>query len=251
EGKIKKDQTVSNAVVSVVETAGAGAGDPAVRVTIPPGVVNTASATLSVIANPSITTAAPAGQTMVGSAIKIGLSNGQTALTGTAAIVMTYPDTVRFPSLLQIYYLDEATGAWSRDFTTTVDAASRTVTGNTPHFSTFVLMLGTAFSPNLDSVQVYPVPFKPNGTNPDEGKPFTHGDANSGIIFANLASASEIKIYTLTGRLVSRLDSPTIAGTVRWDARNQDGRDVASGAYFAVITAPGQKSVVKKLVVIR
>ncbi|MDP3544220.1 MAG: kelch repeat-containing protein [Elusimicrobiota bacterium] len=251
EGKIKKEQTVSNAVVSVVETAGAGAGDPAVRVTIPPGAVNTTTATLSVIANPTITTAAPAGQTMVGSAIKIGLSNGQTALAGTAAIVMTYPDTVRFPSLLQIYYLDEATGAWSRDFTTTVDAASRTVTGNTPHFSTFVLMVGTAFSPNLDSVQVYPVPYKPNGTNPDEGRPFTRGDANSGIIFANLASASEIKIYTLTGRLVSSLDSPSIAGTVRWDARNQDGRDVASGAYFAVITAPGQKSVVKKLVIIR
>lgn len=251
EGKIKKNQTVSNTVISVVETAGAGAGDPAVRVTLPPGVVNTTSATLSVIANPVITTAAPAGQTMVGSAIKIGLSNGQTALAGTAAIVMTYPDTVRFPSLLQIYYLDEATGAWSRDFTTTVDAASRTVTGNTPHFSTFVLMLGTAFSANLDSVQVYPVPYKPNGANADEGRPFTHGDANSGIIFANLASASEIEIYTLSGRLVSKLDSPTIAGTVRWDARNQDGRDVASGAYFAVITAPGQRSVVKKLVIIR
>lgn len=251
EGKVKKDQTVSNAVLSVVETAGAGAGDPAVRVTLPPGVVNTTTATLSVISNPTITTAAPAGQTMVGSAIKIGLSNGQTALAGTAAIVMTYPDTVRFPSLLQIYYLDEATGAWSRDFTTTVDAASRTVTGNTPHFSTFVLMLGTAFSANLDSVQVYPVPYKPNGTNPDEGRPFSHGDANSGIIFANLASASEIAIYTLSGRMVSKLDSPTIAGTVRWDARNQDGRDVASGAYFAVITAPGQKSVVKKLVIIR
>lgn len=251
EGKIKKDQTVSNSVISVVETAGAGAGDPAVRVTLPPGVVNTTSATLSVISNPTITTAAPAGQSMVGSAIKIGLSNGQTALAGTAAIVMTYPDTVRFPSLLQIYYLDEATGAWSRDFTTTVDAASRTVTGNTPHFSTFVLMLGTAFSANLDSVQVYPVPYKPNGRDPDEGRPFTHGDANSGIIFANLASASEIEIYTLSGRLVSRLDSPSIAGTVRWDARNQDGRDVASGAYFAVITAPGQRSVVKKLVVIR
>ena len=164
---------------------------------------------------------------------------------------MTYPDTVRFPSLLQIYYLDEATGRWSRDFATTVDTASRTVTGNTPHFSTFVLMLGTAFSANLDSVQAYPVPYKPNGNNPDEGRPFSLGDANSGIHFANLAAGSEIRIYTMSGRLVSSLDSPTIAGTVRWDARNQDGREVASGAYFAVISAPGQKSVIKKLVIIR
>jgi len=250
-GQIKKDQTISNLATSVVETAGAGASDPAVRVTLPPGVVNATTATVSVIANPSITTAPPSGQTMVGSAIKIDLSNGQTALNGVAAITLTYPDTIRFPSLLQIYYLDEATGRWSRDFTTTVNASSRTVTGSTPHFSTFVLMLGTAFAPNLDSVQAYPVPYKPNGANPDEGRPFSHGDPNSGILFANLAPASEIRIYTMSGRLVSSLDNPTIAGTVRWDARNQDGREVASGAYFAVISAPGQKSVIKKLVIIR
>jgi len=250
-GKIKKEQTISNIATSVVETAGAGAADAAVRVTLPPGVVNTATATVSVIANPSITTAAPAGQSMVGSAIKIDLSNGQTALNGVATITLTYPDTIRFPSLLQIYYLDEATGRWSRDFATSVNASSRTVTGQTPHFSTFVLMLGTAFAANLDSVQAYPVPYKPNGNNPDEGRPFSHGDANSGIIFANLAAASEIRIYTMSGRLVSSLDNPTIAGTVRWDARNQDGREVASGAYFAVISAPGQKSVIKKLVIIR
>lgn len=250
-GDVKKDQVVSNAVTSVVETAGSGAGDPAVRVTLPPGIVTSATATVSVIANPTITTAAPSGQTMIGSAIKIDLSNGQTALNGVAAITLTYPDTVRFPSLLQIYYLGEATGRWSRDFATTVDTASRTVSGNTPHFSTFVLMLGTAFAANLDSVQAYPVPYKPNGANPDEGRPFSHGDPNSGILFANLAAGSEIRIYTMSGRLVSSLDSPTIAGTARWDARNQDGREVASGAYFAVISAPGQKSVIKKLVIIR
>ncbi len=250
-GKVRKDQDISNLVTSVVETAGAGALDPAVRVTIPAGAVNIATATVSVTANPTIATAAPAGQAMVGSAIKIDLSNGQTALNATAAITLTYPDTVLFPSLLQIYYLNEATGQWSRDFVSTVNTASRTVTGNTPHFSTFVLLLGTAFGASLDSVLVYPVPFKPNGPNADEGRPFTLGNPNSGIIFSSLVLGSEIKIYTLTGRLVASIDNPTIAGTVRWDARNQDGRDVASGAYFAVITAAGQKTVVKKLVIIR
>jgi len=251
EGKIQKEQTVSNSVTSTIETAGAGAADPAVRVSLPPGAVTAATATLSVIANPTITTAAPRGQSFVGSAIKIDLSNGQTALNGTAAITLTYPENVRFPSLLQIFYLNEATGQWSRDFATTVDTASRTVTGLTPHFSTFALMLGTAFASDLNSVQVYPVPFKSNGPNPDEGRPFTTGDANSGIIFANLAAGADIEIYTLSGRLVSSIGNPSIAGTVRWDVRNQDGRDVASGAYFAVIKAPGHKAVVKKLVVIR
>jgi hypothetical protein len=250
-GQIQKNQTISNGVSSVIDTAGAGASDPSVRVTIPAGAVTSGTATVSVIANPTITTAAPAGQTFAGSAIKIDLSNGQSALNGTAQISLTYPDTVRFPSLLQIYYLNEATGQWSRDFASTVDTASRTVTGLTPHFSTFALMIGTSFSPDLDSVQVYPVPFKPNGQNPDEGRPFTAGDPASGILFANLAMGSQIKIYTLTGRLVSSLDNAPITGTIRWDARNQDGRDVASGAYFAVISSTGHKSVVKKLVIIR
>lgn len=251
DGRIKKDQTVSNLVTSVVDTAGSGAADPAVRVTIPVGAVNSTTATVSVIANPAITTAAPAGQSLVGSAIKIDLSNGQSALNGTAEITLTYPDTVLFPSLLQIYYLNEATGQWSRDFNSVVDTASRTVSGRTPHFSTFAIMLGTAFASDLSNVRAYPVPFKPNGSNPDEGRPFSAGDANSGIIFSNLASGSEIRIYTVTGRLVASLDSPSATGAVRWDARNQDGRDVASGAYFAVISAAGQKNVVKKLVIIR
>ncbi|UPT75947.1 MAG: hypothetical protein M0D55_09910 [Elusimicrobiota bacterium] len=250
-GSISKNQTIANGVSSVVDAAGAGASDPSVRVVIPAGAVTAATATVTVIANPVITTAAPSGFNLVGSAIKIDLSNGQTALNGAATISLTYPETIVFPSLLQIYYLNEATGQWSRDFTSTVNTTSRTVTGATPHFSTFALLIGTAFAPNLDSVQVYPVPFKPNGGNADEGRPFSAGDANSGIIFANLAMGSEIKIYTITGRLVASLDNAPITGTIRWDARNQDGRDAASGAYFAVIKAAGQKTVVKKLVIIR
>lgn len=50
---------------------------------------------------------------------------------------------------------------------------------------------------------------------------------------------------------MARLGEPDAAGVVRWDARNEDGRDVATGAYLAVISAPGQRSVVKKLVIIR
>ncbi|MEQ1920667.1 MAG: hypothetical protein ABL955_15870, partial [Elusimicrobiota bacterium] len=251
DGKIKKDQRISNTVTNVVDSCGQGSSDPAVRVTIPAGVVTSATATVSVISNPVITTAAPTGQSLIGSAIKIDLSNGQSVLNGTAEIALTYPDTILFPALLQIYYLNEGTGQWSRDFASTVNVASRTVTGRTSHFSTFAIMLGTAFSTDLETVQVYPVPYKPNGTNADEGVPFSNTNANSGIIFARLTAGSTIKIYTLTGRLVSSLDAPSIAGTVRWDARNQDGRDVASGAYFAVISAAGQKNVIRKLVIIR
>ena len=251
DGTVKKEQSITNTVTSVVDATGSGDKAPAVRVTIPVGAVTSASTTVTVTVNPVITTAAPTGQSLIGSAIKIDLSNNQSVLNGTAEIALTYPDTIQFPALLQIYYLNEVTGQWSRDFASTVNVASRTVTGRTSHFSTFAIMLGTAFSTDLETVQVYPVPYKPNGANADEGVPFSNTNANSGIIFAKLTAGSTIKIYTLTGRLVSSLDAPSIAGTVRWDARNQDGRDVASGAYFAVISAAGHKNVIRKLVIIR
>ncbi len=251
-GRVKKDQVISSGVTATVESAGGGAGEAAaVKVQIPAGAVNTATATVSVTANPLIPTAAPAGMTIVGSAIKIDLSNGQTALNTPAQITLTYPVNHLFPSVLQIWYYDDVALTWSRDFTSTVNTSCRTVSGLTPHFSTFALLQGVNFANNLDSVRVYPVPFKPNGNNPDEGKPYTSGDAASGIIFDNLTQGTEIRIYTMSGRLVTGMDNPTPVGAVRWDARNQDGRDVASGAYFAVIKAPGHKPVVRKIVIIR
>ena len=40
-------------------------------------------------------------------------------------------------------------------------------------------------------------------------------------------------------------------GALQWDARNSAGRDVTTGGYFAVVSSPGQKSVVKKFAIIR
>lgn len=250
-GRVRKNQTINNGVTSTVDTAGGDASAPVVRVLIPAGAVTASTATVTVVANPAISTAAPRGQSLVGSAIKIDLSNGQTALNANADLTLTYPDSIVFPSLLQIYYLNEATGQWTRDFTSTVDTTSRTVTGQTPHFSTFALMLGNALAGDLSDVRVYPVPYKPNGGNPDEGRPFSSTDQNSGIIFANLAPATTIKIFTMTGRQVSMIENVSVAGTIRWDAKNQDGREVVSGVYFAVIAAPGNKPVVRKMVIVR
>jgi hypothetical protein len=53
------------------------------------------------------------------------------------------------------------------------------------------------------------------------------------------AGAIEIRIYTLTGSLVRVLDEEeaTMAGTVgvAWDGTNEAGREVAPGAYVAVL----------------
>jgi hypothetical protein len=60
-----------------------------------------------------------------------------------------------------------------------------------------------------------------------------------------------VRIYTTGGALVAELvDSGS--GLVPWDGRNQAGKDVASGIYFAVAEPPGGgKRVTTRLVIVR
>jgi len=60
-----------------------------------------------------------------------------------------------------------------------------------------------------------------------------------------------IKIFTLSGQLVTDYDTLNSNGKIQWDVRNNKGKDAASGAYIAVISSPGNKTVVKKLLVVR
>ena len=71
------------------------------------------------------------------------------------------------------------------------------------------------------------------------------------ISFDNLPQSVKIKIYTLTGQLVTDFGSDNSNGKLRWNARNDSGQDVATGGYLAVISGPGIPKVVKKILVIR
>ncbi|MBI3553851.1 MAG: hypothetical protein HY077_15255 [Elusimicrobia bacterium] len=250
---IQKAQLLNNATLNSISAGGEGASDPMASIVLPAGALSASTVTLTVVSNPAITTGPPSGMAFVGSAMQVDLNNGQHALSGGAlsAITLSYPDTAKFPSTFQLYSLDPATGVWSRDFASTVNLASHTVTGLTPHFSIFAIIAGNPAAPDLGSVRVYPNPYKPNGANADEGKPFGAGDPTSGIVFDRLPGIVTITIYTASGRMVAKFDSSNGAGAVHWDGKNQDGRDAASGGYFAVISAPGLKSVVRKLAIIR
>lgn len=252
-GKVTKQQTVNDAIINTIVAAGASADDPAISIRMPAGALGGSTVAVTVMSNPQISTGPPAGTRFAGSAVQIDLSNGGHFLSGglTASVTLSYPPTVADPSRLRIESLDEATGGWSPLSALSIDIEKRTITAATPHFSIFaVIMTGAASASDLDGVRVYPVPYKPNGSNPDEGRPYFSGDANSGIVFDNLPAGASIKIYTFSGRLVARSDG-SAGGRIQWDARNTDGRSVASGAYFAVVSAPGSKSVVKNLVIIR
>jgi hypothetical protein len=55
----------------------------------------------------------------------------------------------------------------------------------------------------------------------------------------------------VSGALVWRAPTKIPGGLLRWDARNGDGRKVASGIYFLVVTDESGNSAVGKLAVIR
>ena len=54
-----------------------------------------------------------------------------------------------------------------------------------------------------------------------------------------------------TSRHGGQFSTENGSGTYQWDARNDAGRNVASGGYFAVVSSPGLGRVVKRLAILR
>ena len=82
---------------------------------------------------------------------------------------------------------------------------------------------------NLLRVGVVPNPFR-------EREAWDHGENE--LHFINLPARATIKIYTVAGDLVAQLEhADTVRDFARWDLKNQNGRDVASGIYMYRIEA--------------
>ncbi len=97
--------------------------------------------------------------------------------------------------------------------------------------------------PNLERVSVVPNPYRAHEAWDLPGAHELH--------FINLPARSTIRIYTLSGDLVTKLehDDP-VRDFERWDLKNQDGRDVASGIYMYRVEA-GSFSFQNRFVVVR
>lgn len=262
-GRSRRDQAVYSTVDNAVVAGGLQPSDPLARLVLPAGALGTSTATLSLVSDPDLTgvSTAAVGAAGVGLYASVTLSNAQTVLSGgrTATLTLSYPDanndgivdgTGISAARLRFYSYNAISNSWQQDLTTTFDPASRTVSGATPHFSLFGVFAAAPAASTLDAVRVYPVPFRPNGPNPDQGRPYSAGVAGTGIFFDNLPPGARIQVYSVDGRLVADL-SAAAGGTYQWDARNGAGRDAATGGYFAVITAPGLRSAVKRLSIIR
>ncbi|PCI37972.1 MAG: hypothetical protein COB53_05425 [Elusimicrobia bacterium] len=192
---------------------------------------------------------------------QITLESGQTNLNAgrTATISFSHLDknsdnrvdgtSVRVDNL-RIAVFDPILNEWILEIPSSISSKDETtLTGTTPHFSLFAVVSPAAAG--LSEVRIYPNPFRPNNNIDNDGKPWTVGDQTSGIIFDGLPPSGEIRVYSVSGLLVWRSPGPTAGGLLRWDTKNGDGVDVASGIYFAVITDSAGNKTGGKLAVIR
>ncbi len=257
-GRVEKEQELNNVVANTVQAADGGSS-LLTKIVIPAGALDSSTVTITVVNNPAVKPPVPPGAEDVGMFTRINLSNGQSRLAGgkTAMLTLNYKDdddngvvdgtSVR-ADYLRMYSAATAAGPWAL-LPSSVDRARRSVTGTTPHFSFFAVFAAAAS--DLSAVRVYPNPFKPGGGKADEGIAYSAGNPNSGIVFDNLTEQVTITIYTVTGQLVAKFSSAHSGGKIQWDAKNDSGRDAASGGYAAVISGPGHSAVVKKILIVR
>ncbi|MBN2407506.1 MAG: hypothetical protein JXJ19_07395, partial [Elusimicrobia bacterium] len=153
---------------------------------------------------------------------------------------------------LKIFYLDEQNERWCpvngtikkgsmlKQVSVKKENDEKIVTAKVDHFTVFALM---AYAPaeDLDSVIVYPNPFKPND-----------GLGHESIIFDGLTDNVKVRIFTVAGRLAREWEGDTAPWYQwEWDGKNDSGDDVASGLYIYVVTADGKEKARGKIVVIR
>jgi hypothetical protein len=258
-GRIRKQERIHNGVANAVETTDEGTS-MSTRVSLPSGSLSESTVTLTIVQNPSTALNPPGDAIDLGLRAEISLSNGQTQLAGgnLATLVFSYPDedgnglvdgTAIRADDLKVYVYDLTSGAWQLEFGSTVDTSAKTVSAQTPHFS-FFASFAPAFT-SLSDVRIYPNPYRPNSGSADDGREFSAGDQNSGIIFDRLPPDFTIDILTISGNRVKTLRPSGGGSRFRWDVLNESGAKTSSGVYFAVISSPDSDTVVRKVAIIR
>jgi hypothetical protein len=104
---------------------------------------------------------------------------------------------------------------------------------------------------DLNDVAVVPNPYV--GAASWEPTTTQVGRGDRLVYFIHLPSQCTIRIYTISGKLVKRLDhSATISnGQEPWNLITQDGMDIAFGVYIFHITAPGIGEKIGKFAIIK
>ena len=115
--------------------------------------------------------------------------------------------------VLEVYWLDQDNKLWVRITGSISDTDLKSVTAPVSHFSMFSL-LGSGTS-DLSSAYAFPVPYKPA----------LHQD----ITFTDLSPACTIKVFTLSGELIKRIEHSG-GSQEKWE-----DIDAGSGVYLYFI----------------
>ncbi len=84
---------------------------------------------------------------------------------------------------------------------------------------------------NLNFAHAYPNPFKPNS-----------GLGHTNVTFTDLTPGAKVQIFSVAGEPVFDKEAVGSATEIIWEGVNDDGKDVASGVYYYLITnTSGQK----------
>ena len=122
-------------------------------------------------------------------------------------------------------------------------------TPNVPNllFTLDVKEAGITQVADFDLSEVHTVPDPYLATSQYDRSP-----TNKTINFVNLPPEATIRIYSLTGVLVSIIDhdDPTGGGQTRWNVRNRNNQFVASGVYFFHVVTPDKDEYVGKFTVV-
>jgi hypothetical protein len=96
---------------------------------------------------------------------------------------------------------------------------------------------------NLKQISVFPNPyFGANSLERDKYQRF--------VRFTNLPNEVTLRIYSLSGVFIKRIDKNDNSQYMDWDLRNKDGLPIASGMYLAYLDMPGVGTKIMKLAVI-
>lgn len=98
-------------------------------------------------------------------------------------------------------------------------------------------------SQKLENITVFPNPyFGANSLERDKYQRF--------VRFTNMPTKATVRIFSLSGVFIQRIEKDNSSPWLDWDLRNRDGLPVASGIYLAYLDLPGIGTKVMKIAVI-
>ena len=131
---------------------------------------------------------------------------------------------------LVIARYDDKTKRWIT-LPSEVDTNANKVVGRTNHLSKFgIVQLSPAN--NLNELKVYPNPYNPK-------------KHSQGLTIDGLTEEATIKIYTITGELLRKVEYGSKDGRAVWDGKNDSGEKVSSGVYIISVDSGKEKKIIK------